>query len=73
MRRKSIIKYLPHRDNGFDKGQWKNKSTRWNQLRYNNEVQNGDHDNLEDGISTCKFTLHGRVKEGDYIHLNIGI
>jgi len=72
-RRKSIIKYLHHRDNGFDNGQWKHQTTRWNQLRYNNEVQTGGHDSLEDGLSTCKFTLYGKLKEGRITHMNIGI
>lgn len=72
-RRKSLLKLLPHRGNGFLNGQWKSETTRWNQLRYNNEVQNGDRDNIEDGLSTLKFTLHGKTQEGTYTHLNVGI
>lgn len=72
-RRESKIKYLPHVDNGFDNGEWKHQTTRWNQLRYNNEVQNGDHDNIEDGLSNCKYTLHGKTANDKYIHLNVGI
>ena len=72
-RRSSILKYLPHRNNGFCLGVWKNKTTRWNQLRYNNEVQRGDHDNLEDGLSNLKFTLYGKIQDQNYIHLNVGI
>lgn len=72
-RRESKIKTLKHIDNGFYAGQWKYQTTRWNQLRYNNEVQNGGHDSLQDGLSTCKFTLHGKIKEDKVIHMNIGI
>ena len=72
-RRKSKIKTLKHVDNGFSDGEWKDQTTRWNQLRYNNEVQNGDHDNIEDGLSTCKFTLYGIVNENKITHMNIGI
>jgi len=72
-RRKSKIKTLKHVDNGFTDGQWKHQTTRWNQLRYNNEVQTGGHNNIEDGLSTCKFTLHGKVRENNITHMNIGI
>ena len=72
-RRESKIKLLNHESNGYIGGRWKSDLTRWNQLRYNNEVQNGGHDNLKDGLSTCSYTLHNRVEEKNITHLTIGI
>lgn len=72
-RRESQIKFLKHASNGFHRGRWKSDLTRWNQLRYNNEVQNGGHDSLEDGLSTCLYTEHGKTVNDKVVHLNIGI
>ena len=72
-RRNSKIEKLNHEENGFQDGRWKSDLTRWNQLRFTNEVMIGVHDNSNDGLSTCEFTLHGRLKNNNVIHLNIGI
>jgi len=72
-RRNSSIKFLPHKTDGYVDGKWRNNTTRWNQLRYNNEVQTGVRDNIEDGLSNCEYTLHGKTIEGTYTHLNVGI
>lgn len=73
LRRKSKIQKLTHEENGFVGGRWKSDLTRWNELRYTNEVQNGSYDSVADGLSTCEFTQHSRVKQDNYIHLNVGI
>ena len=54
-RRPSSIRKLAHSNNGFIKGKWKSKSTRWNQLRYNNEVLTDNHDTDADGLSNLTF------------------
>lgn len=72
-RRKSEILKLEHEDCGFKDGRWKDDNSRWNQLRYNNEVQEGSHDDLNDGLTTCKYNLYGCVKDKKYIHLTVGI
>lgn len=73
-RRISKLIKLQHQDCGFNGGRWLDDNSRWNQLRYNNEVQNGYRDEIEDGLSTClKYTLHGKSKENNIIHLNVGI
>ena len=78
-RRPSKIKEFRHESNGYVDGKWKDKNTRWNQLRFENEVQQGSVDFTRDGLSNCKFTLHGRTKENlkgsrrSIIHLNVGI
>lgn len=73
-RRTSKIGYLKHDNNGFDGGRWISDLTRWNQLRYNNEVLNGVYDDTKDGLSTLKYLVQGRLKKNkDIIHLNVGI
>jgi gliding motility-associated-like protein len=37
-RKKSLFKLLPHEENGFLGNRWKDHATRWNQLRFHNEV-----------------------------------
>ena len=73
IRRKSIIKKLPHESSGFIGGRWKSDLTRWNQLRYNNEVINGKYEGIEDGLSTCEYILHSKDKTRQVIHLKVGI
>jgi hypothetical protein len=74
-RRKSKIKYLEHDNNGFNKGSgaWNDDLTRWNQLRYINEVEKGSYEGVEDGLSNLTYTLHGEVVKGKYYHLNVGL
>ena len=73
-RRESKIAKLEHIDCGFSDGRWKDDNSRWNQLRYNNEVQTGYRDDIDDGITTClDYTLYGKIKDKNIIHLNVGI
>lgn len=72
-RRKSLFKSLKHEENGFYKNKWKHQATRWNQLRFINEVSY-DNELLEnDGLSTTEFVLHGKQKTGRITHVKIGI
>jgi len=70
-RRYSKIKYLTHDSNGFDNGKWKSKSTRWNQLRYNNEVTTGFYNIEKDGLSNLDFNLVSNKKEDRVIYLKV--
>ena len=72
-RRDSKLLKLEHADCGFNDGRWRDDNSRWNQLRYNNEVQFGYHNNIDDGLSTLKFKLHGNTKNNKITHLNVGI
>jgi hypothetical protein len=73
-RRMSKLRKLEHQDCGFNEGRWQDDNSRWNQLRYNNEVQNGHRDDIEDGLTTClDYTLYDKIKENNIIHLNVGI
>jgi len=72
-RRESKIKRLSHEDSGFINGRWKHDMTRWNQLRFNNEVVNGDKDHKTDGINTCEFTYRNKERKGRVLHIKVGI
>jgi hypothetical protein len=73
-RRNSKLLKLEHDDCGFNDGRWKDDNSRWNQLRYNNEVQLGHHDDIDDGLSTCiDYTVYSKIKDNTITHLNVGI
>lgn len=72
-RRESVFELLKHEENGFAEGGWKNVNTRYNQLRYYNEIAKGFRDLVEDGISTCKYKIHNYVRLGKETHVNVGI
>jgi hypothetical protein len=72
-RRNSKLCKLQHDDCGFNDGRWRDDNSRWNQLRYNNDVQSGYRDNIEDGLSTLNYRLHGKSENDNIIHLNVGI
>lgn len=72
-RRKGDIYKLPHPDNGYVEGRWRSDLTRWNQLRYNNEVKRGVYNNSKDGLKDCEYILHSKKYKDKVLHLNIGI
>jgi len=73
-RRNSKLIKLEHKDCGFNNGRWQDDNSRWNQLRYNNEVQIGSRDRKIDGLSTTvKYKLYGKTNQYNIIHLNVGI
>ena len=59
--------------NGFENNKWKTQFTRWNQLRFQNEVLLDDNLIKNDGLSTLEFIEHGRTHENKITHINIGI
>jgi len=73
-RRNSKLKKLEHKDCGFNNGRWQDDNSRWNQLRYNNEVQLGFRDRKIDGLTTLlKYKVYGKTNQNNIIHLNVGI
>jgi hypothetical protein len=70
-RRQSKLLKLNHKDCGFNGGRWVDDNSRWNQLRYNNEVQLGSHDNIKDGLSTCKFKKTKNIVENKIIQFMV--
>ena len=72
-RRKGLFKSLKHEENGFDGQQWKDESTRYNQLRFINEVSNHPSLTKKDGLSTLEYHVYGRNEENNIIHITVGI
>jgi len=72
-RRESTFKLIPHEENGYENGGWKNQTTRYNQLRYHNEVLTNSVNFKEDGISTCTFREYGKNTTDNIIQVNVGI
>lgn len=72
-RRDGLFKLLKHDENGFFENKWKDQATRWNQLRFQNEVLNNDELLYNDGLDTLKFTEHGKTKLKNIIEINVGI
>jgi len=73
-RRQSQFRLMPHLENGFYKNRWKSIATRWNQLRFYNEVINNDELIKNDGLSTLEFVEHGvNIINENFTHINIGI
>ena len=73
IRRPGVVKLLEHEDEGYVNNAWKDKMTRYNQLRLTNEVLTGGRSFKDDGLSTCIYKLHGETKEGRITTLNVGI
>ena len=71
-RRKSVFKLLKHEENGFLGNKWKDQATRWNQLKFHNEVRNNDYIAKNDGLSTLDFKEVELKKMSDKItHINV--
>lgn len=69
----STFKLLDHKPGGYQDGRWKDKLTRYNQLRYTNEVKPGYRKAEDDGLSTLAFHVHSRSNHKHETHLVVGI
>jgi hypothetical protein len=72
-RRESTFKLLSHKENGFFNNKWRNQCTRWNQLRYINEVLKNDELIHNDGLSNLEFIEYGRIYENNITEINVGL
>lgn len=72
-RRNSTFKLIPHEENGFVKGAWKSGTTRFNQLRYFNEVIRGHKPTKEDGLNSCQFKELNSVRIKNQTHITVSI
>ena len=65
---------MPHVENGFVNNKWKDQATRWNQLRFLNEVSLNDDLLYNDGLSTLQFIEYGvNIINENFTHINVGI
>lgn len=72
-RRPSEFFCLGHEENGFLGLKWKNQTTRWNQLRFHNEVSRDDSLLMDDGLSDLSYREHSRSRKKNVIYLNVGL
>lgn len=72
-RRNSLFKLLPHEDNGFLNNRWKTDFTRWNQLRFVNEVSKNDELLYNDGLSDLLYMVHEKNISNNVTRLNVGL
>lgn len=72
-RRKSEFLLLNHEPNGYVDNKWKSTQTRWNQLRYHNEVYKNPQLFDEDGLNDLRFTEQSIQKENNYTFINVTI
>lgn len=72
-KRKSTFELLPHEENGFVKTGWKSDMTRYNQLKFYNEVLKGHVDTREDGLSNCKYKQHSVSKVENQVNIVVGL
>ena len=61
-RRRGRYKLIPHEEQGYTSGYWKNWKSRENQLRYYNIINNDKDEYLEDGLTSCRYKT---LKEED--------
>jgi hypothetical protein len=72
-RRPSLFKSLKHEENGFLGNKWKDQATRWNQLRFQNEVSKNHELLYNEGLSDLNFVEYGIKTENEITHINVGI
>ncbi len=72
-RRISLFKSLKHEENGFLGNRWKDQATRWNQLRFHNEVSQNIELMKTDGLSDLNFIKYGETYNNKILHVNVGI
>ena len=70
---KSLFKSLKHEENGFNGNRWKDDNTRWNQLRFINEVSVNTELLENEGLSDLEYRAHGIEINGPIRILNVGM
>jgi len=72
-RRDCTFKLIQHEENGFVNGSWKNITTRYNQLRYINEVAPGHKNTKDDGLSNLVFKELNKANVRNQTHILVSI
>lgn len=72
-RRNCKFKLLPHDENGYVNGAWKDITTRYNQLKFYNEVVRGYRNTNEDGLNSCEFKELGNASINNETHITVSI
>ena len=72
-KRESLFSLLEHEDNGFVNGGWKDINTRYNQLKFSNEVSKGYINTKEDGLNNLHYKEYSNTKFDNETHIVVGI
>lgn len=72
-RRDCSFNLIPHEENGYVGGAWKDISIRYNQMRYFNEVYTGYRNTNQDGLSNLKFKELGNANINNQTHITVSI
>jgi hypothetical protein len=72
-RRNCTFKLMEHEENGYFNGGWKEITTRYNQLKYYNELVAGYRDTKIDGLSNLNYSVHSHVKVNNQTHVLVAI
>jgi hypothetical protein len=72
-RRNSTFELVPPEENGYVGNGWKEITTRYNQLRYHNEIITGYKDTKNDGLNNCAYTEHNYSKANNQTHIVVKI
>lgn len=72
-RRNGSFRLMSHEENGFVKTGWASEMTRYNQLRFYNEVSKGYSNPQDDGLSNCTFHIHGETTVGNVTQMTVAI
>lgn len=72
-RRDCTFELLEHEENGYVNGSWKEATTRFNQLKFYNEVSKGYRNTKEDGLSSCTYKVINKVKHNKETHIVVSI
>ncbi len=72
-RRDGLFKLLKHEENGFTDGSWREMTTRYNQLRYHNEVSRGYKDTKKDGLNSLQYKVHNTIRDNRFTQMTVGL
>ena len=72
-RRDGLFKLIPHEENGYVNGSWKEMNIRYNQMRYHNEVLKGNKNINEDGLLNLNYKILSESRVENQTHLVVSI
>ena len=72
-RKECTFELLSHSENGYVGNAWKNITTRYNQLRFHNEVKTDLINPQQDGLSNCTYREHSNIKYLNETHITVSI
>jgi hypothetical protein len=64
---------LDHKPGGYLNGRWKDQLTRYNQLKFINEIAPNYSKNAQGGLSDIDFKVHGETITDNVYQLQVSI